>query len=264
MLITANFSTSYEEWKAAFEDWIVVAHTDIVTAWRQQSKLIAERLIGGVGGASGWNRATPPGTRKQGENAEARDIRRAVFPLKADGFYDIKVKKRVQKAVKAEDVPALQALVSAGVFGRARVEMRVLPAGNEYTAHQNSRASRGRVPEKSRKFAVPGDAYLKQYIREAKNAVGQGKGGWVASLFALGGSCPQWVSRHKRAGTCVDNMQPGQEQLNFSMTNRSKWASGGDEDRIIDTVIGDRAEMIRLDIASRLERSFREANKGGG
>ncbi len=262
-LQTASFTTSFSEWQDAFDYWREVVDVDIVTAWRQQAKLIAERLIGGVGGAHGWNRATPPGTKAQGEGAEARDIRRAVFPLKSQGFYNVKLARKIQLAVTAGDVSALQEMVSDGLFGSAQVALKVLAAGNEYTAHQNSRASRGRVPKGSRKFATVGDTYLIQYIREAKHAVGQGKGGWASSLFALGGDCGDWIARHRKAGTFIDNLKPGQPQLNFVMINRSKWAEGGDEDRIIDTVMGDRAAAIELDIANRLERSFAAATKRG-
>lgn len=255
-----TFKTSYADWKDAFEAWREVVNMDLVDAWRMQARLIAQRLIGGIGGATNWNRATPPGTRKQGENAVARDIHRAIFPLKADGFRDIKVRKKIKLAVRDADVPALQAMVRNGVFGAARVSMQVLPAGNEYTAHQNSRASRGRVPDKPPRFAVPGDEYLKKYIAEAKHAVGQGRGGWVASLLALGGTCGQWISRHVRAGGCIDGLTRGRENLTFAMINRSQWATGGDEDRIIDTVLGDRAAAITADIESRMERSFKTGN----
>ena len=261
---TATFSTSYPEWKKQFEDWQIVANQDIVTAWRFQAKLIAERLIGGIGGGSTWNRATPPGTRKQGENAMQRDIKRAVAPLSGDGFRDIKLKKRITVAVREGDIAALQTMVRNGIFGSALVSAKVLPAGNEYTAHNNSRRSRGRVTEKQPKFAVPGDAYLKKYIADGKQAVGEGKGGWVASLNALGGSCGDWISRHKKSGTCEDHLNylSGlSDKLSFKMINRSKWASGGDEDRIIDTVLGDRAEAIKADIAHRLEDSFKTGKR---
>lgn len=249
---TAKFETAFTEWKDAFDYWREVVDMDIVAAWRQQGKLIAERLIGGVGGGSNWNRATPPGTRKQGELAMARDIRRAVFPLKADGYYDVKIKKRIQKAVTAGDVKALQTMVNVGLFGDANKNMKVLPAGNEYTGHQNSRASRGRVPKSSRKYATVGDSYLKKYIAESRKAVGNGKGGWAESLITLGGTAPQWITNHRRAGTFIDNLKPGRQDLSFTMINRSKWAEGGDEDRIVETVMKDRAEAIKLDIENKL------------
>lgn len=261
---TITFKTSYTDWKDAFEAWVEVVGMDIVDAWRMQARLIAQRLIGGTSAkdrkAFGWNRATPPGTQKQGENALVRDIQRAVFPLKADGFHDIKVRKKIKLAIRDIDIPALQEMVRKGVFGAARVSMHVLPAGNEYTAHKNSIGSRGRVTSKTPKFAVPGDEYLKKYIAEAKHAVGQGKGGWAASLIALGGSCSQWIARHVKSGGCIDGLTRGRENLTFAMINRSKWASGGDEDRIIDTVMGDRAAVIAKDMEGIIERSFRTGN----
>ena len=258
---TSTFKTSYPEWKDEFDYWIEVAGLDIVTAWRLQAKLIAERLIGGIAGGSTWNRATPPGTRKQGEMAMARDIKRSVTALKGDGFRDIKLKKRITVAVREGDIAALQEMVRNGIFGSALVSAKVIPAGNEYTAHNNSRRSRGRVTEKQPKFAVPGDAYLNKYIADGKQAVGEGKGGWVASLNALGGSCGDWISKHAKSGTFEDNLNPKADKLSFRMINRSKWASGGDEDRIIDTVLGDRADAIKADIAYRLENSFKTGKR---
>jgi hypothetical protein len=258
---SATFKVHYPEFQVAFENWRKLVKLDIVDAWRKQGKLIAERLIGGIGGASGWNRATPPGTRKQGENAMSRDIKRSIFPLKASGFRDVKLRKRVQVAVREEDVATLQGMVKNGVFGAAMVQAKVLPAGNEYTAHQNSRVSRGRVTRQTPGFAEPGDAYLKQYIAEGKSAVGQGKGGWVSSLNALGGKCAEWISRHVKNGTFIDELKPGSDSMRFSMINKSKWASGGDEDRIIDTVLGDRTESIKADIKFRIESSFKTGRR---
>ena len=255
----ANFKTSFTDWQDAFDYWREAAALGIVDAWRLQSRYIAERLIGGdalSAKAGGWNRSTPPGSKAQGEGAVQRDVARAVFPLKAEGYYNVKLKRRIEVAVRESDVPGLQKMVSAGLFGSAHVAMKVLPAGNEYTAHQNSRASRGRVTSKTQKFAVPGDTYLKQYIRQEKQAVGNGKGGWAESLLALGGKCPTWILRHRRAGTCVDNLKPGRTELSFSMINRSKWAEGGDEDRIIDTVMADRADFILRDIETLLANGW--------
>jgi len=261
-LLTTNFKVHYPEWQKAFDEWREVCNLDIIEAWRRQGKLIAERLIGGSGGGSNWNRATPPGTRKQGEVAMERDIRRVIFPLKDSGFRDVKMRKRVRTLVAAGDVPALQAMVSAGAFGAENTGLKVIPAGNEFTAHQASRRSRGRVPEKSKKFAVPGDAYLKAYIRETKPAVGQAKGGWAASLIELGGSCPAWIARHVRAGTFINNLKRGAEWVGFTLINRSKWASGGDVDRIIDTVMADRAEKVKKDIEFLLENNWKRNSRG--
>jgi hypothetical protein len=260
--VTAKFKVQYPVWQDAFDYWREVCGLDIIEAWRRQGKLIAERLIGGIGGGSNWNRATPPGTRKQGEEAMARDIRRAIFPLKAEGFRDVKVAKRVRNLVAGGNVQDLQAMVSAGAFGAENAGLKVIPAGNEFTAHQASRRTRGRVPEKSRNFAVPGDAYLKAYIRESKGAVGQGKGGWAASLLELGGTCPNWIARHVRAGTFINNLKRGAERVGFSLINRSKWARGGDEDRIIDKVMSDRAEAIKKDIEFLLANNWKRNARG--
>lgn len=261
---TATFKTNYPEWQQAFDDWAATCKMGIVAAWRYQAKQIASALVLGYepGGKKSWNKSTPPNNRQQGEGALVRDIHRSVFPLRADGFRDVKVRKRVSVAVRAEDVVGLQAMVTAGVFGAQRINVRVLPAGNEYTAHQQSRSSRGRVRLKTPRFAVPGNAYLKKYIKEAKRAVGQAKGGWAASLEALGGRAPYWVARHQRAGTCIDNLKQGQAELSFSMINRSKWSGDGEAERITSAVVGNRTELIKADIALLLKNNWRRNESG--
>ena len=43
------------------------------------------------------------------------------------------------------------------------------------------------------------------------------------------------------------------------MINFSEWAKSGDIDRIVDTVMADRAQAMQLDIANRVERAIKEA-----
>ncbi|MDE2106983.1 MAG: hypothetical protein KGL39_57785, partial [Patescibacteria group bacterium] len=160
------------------------------------------------------------------------------------------------------DIGALQALANAGVFGSEHRGVKVIPAGNEFTAHQASRKSRGRVTAKTQPYAEPGDSYLKQYIRDSRHAVGQAKGGWVSSLMRLGGRAAGWITRHIRAGSYRDNLKPNQNNLNFTMINRSKWASGGDEDRIIDRVLANRGEMVKADIALMLQNNWKRTPTG--
>lgn len=264
MTNTATFKSNYPKWHAAFEDWAATCRMGIVDAWRYQAKQIASALVLGYepGGRKDWNQSTPPNDRKQGEGAVVRDIHRAVFPLRADGFRDLKVRKKVSIAVRSDDVAALQAMVTAGVFGQNRVHMTVRPAGNEFTSHQQSRQSRGRVNSKRPRFATVGNTYLKQYVAEAKRGVGQAKGGWASSLEALGGKPPAWVARHKRAGTCIDNLKPGLTDLSFVMINRSKWANDSEAQRITDSVVGNRAEQIKADIAFLVENNWTRNAKG--
>ena len=260
-VVTTTFKAFYPEWQSAFEDWALTARLGIVDAWRYQAKQIADVLVNGNRAEvkkGFWNRSTPPNERKQGENAVNRDVRRSIYSLDAASFRDIKIKRKVTVAITNNDVGTLQQMVSSGLFGSAQVHAKVLPAGNEYTAHQDSRDSRGRGPQKGTapKYAIPQRSYLKNYIKDAVRGVGEAKGGWAASFIKLGGSCAGWISKHVRSGTCIDNLRDGAEPLTFSMINRSRWASSGDDDRIVETVIGDRAEMVKADIAAMLEKGF--------
>jgi len=263
--ITATFKVRYPEWQAAFDEWRRVCNLSMVQAMRFQAKQIASALILGYEprGSKQWNQSTPPNDRKQGEGALVRDVYRAIYPLRAGGFRDVKLRRRVNLAVNRNDVEALQAMVRAGVFGAARVNLTVRPAGEEYASHQDSRQSRGRVLRKHPLFATVGTRTLKEYIAKAKHAVGQAKGGWASSLAALGGRVPAWVARHSKAGTCIDNLKPRQSAVSFSMINRSKWGMYNDEARrITDSVMANRAELIKADIEFLVERGWKRGEKG--
>lgn len=263
MVQTATFKVDYPDWFNAFQGWVDYCGMNIVEGFRFQAKQIASALVNGYEevGRKSWNQSTPPNDRKQGEAAVARDITRSIYPLRADGFRDVKVRKAVQVAVRNEDVPALQAMVRAGVFGANRVNIKVLPAGNEWTAHQNSRSSRGRVRLQRPNYAVPAPTweYIRRYIREQQQGVGQAKGGWAKSLEALGGRVPAWVSRHRKAGLFVDNLKEGQAQIGCSMINRSKWGAydeGGEASRIVDQVMSVRERMIEADLENMISQGF--------
>lgn len=255
---------NYPEWHNALSDWVRVSKMGIVDAFRYQARQIGNALVGGydAAGRKQWNQSTPPNDRKQGESALVRDIHRAVFPLRAEGFRNIKVQKKVRVAVQAEDVAGLQAMVNAGVFGAERSHMIVRPAGNEFSSHQQSRRTRGRVDDKVPRFATVGVRYLKEYVNKAKHAVGQAKGGWAAGLLALGGRVPAWVSRHARAGTYVDNLRPGQAEVRFSFINRSKWAGDPASRRIPDAVMQNRAALIHADIGFLIENNWTRNARG--
>ena len=103
---------------------------------------------------------------------------------------------------------------------------------------------------------------MKKYIKKTQEGVGQAKGGWVDSLLTLGGNCAGWISRHRRAGTCIDNLKKDCDPLRFTMINRSKWARGGDEDRIVDKVMENRAAMIKKDIEFLLANNWKRNARG--
>ncbi len=264
-----HFKTNFPEWHRAFEDWVVASGLGIVDAFRYQCRMIGSALVLGYepSGSKNWNQSTPPNDRKQGEAAVRRDVRRSIYPLTSKGFRNVKVKRRVEDALRSEDVSKLQMMVQQGVFGHDRTSMKVLPAGNEFTAHQNSRVSRGRVLLKQPRFAIPARtmSYIKSYTAEAMHGVGQAKGGWANGLFALGGKVPPWIARHRKAGAARDNLKPNQTEIGFSFINRSKWGAYDDEGearRIAESVMRNRENLITADIKFLIERGWQRDTQG--
>lgn len=266
---TATFKTNYPEWHKAFEDWVIVAGLGIVDAFRYQAKQIASALVLGYepSGKKSWNQSTPPNDKKQGEAAVVRDIRRSIYPLRSDGFRDVKVRRDVRRVLQSEDMAAIEVMLRRGVWGQAIKNAKLFPAGNEYTAHQNSRRSRGKVTMKKPNNAIPARTweYLRAYEKEAKHGVGQAKGGWASSLITLGGRVPDWIGRHKKAGTCIDNLKPNQTNIGFSMINRSKWGmfdEGSESQRITDQIVSNREELIKADIELLLTNGWKRTADG--
>ena len=253
-----EFQVDTESFLKVFEQWVITANREICGAYRKQGKLLCQRIITGPKGASGRRGiATPPDSQKQGEAAVKRDIYRAVFPIKGKGFRDIRARKRVDEAVAKHEYEALQAMARNGLFGPGVVNAKVQPFSPEM--HTSQRKSRGRVwntKGKDYKFATPNTDTLADYVKTTQGHVGQAKGGWVASLIRLGGRVAGWISRHERSGTYNDGLVPGNKDVFFIMINRSKWAQGGDEDRIIQQALANREITMKADIARMLKDSF--------
>lgn len=250
-VIVPKFQVNVPEWDRAFVKWVAAARVSVREGIGTQARLLFERIVNWRGSAV----ATPPKSQKEGKLAVKRDIYRAVFPMRAEGFGDPKIRKRVRAAVDGKDYVALQAMLKTGLFGKN------LRAANVFKfkpkLHTSQRRSRGRVPRASRYlYATPDNEALDKYVERRQKMVGQGKGGWAASVKRLGGKVAQWIDRHSRAGTFRDNLND--RQPSFTGINNSAWASGGDQDRIIGMAMQGRAMAMVKDIERRMESEWRK------
>ncbi len=62
----------------------------------------------------------------------------------------------------------------------------------------------------------------------------------------------QWVGKHAGSGSFEDRID---SDGYIQFTNKSRWASGGDEDRIIDNAIKSRTKDILAAVKHELEKS---------
>ena len=75
-------------------------------------------------------------------------------------------------------------------------------------------------------------------------------------LIRLGGKLSPngWVGRHRKAGYCQATF--GRDNVSISIVNRSKWASGGDPDRVVEKSMEGRVKAIMGSIAGTLNKTW--------
>jgi hypothetical protein len=220
---------------------------------RQQGTLLPKALrVEGRQLASRVMRFTPPGTRAEGRRAVARDIQRALRPLRVADFES----PRIRQLIRQRDYAGLEAVFqnfpdTSELQGVKVVEAR-LPE-----MHQEARRSRGRVLKFQRRVTPDADV-VRSYIKETQEHVGRGRSGWAVALIALGGKAPAWVVRHAKAdtGEFEDRVTSGGY---LRMENTSEWAEAGDEDRVVENAIRSRARSIREAIARAQAEAIRKA-----
>ena len=186
-----------------------------------------------------------------------------------------KATRSVIQKVKGKDVARVFTDKNGRVYG-VDVEMyRQNPTiGDLEKMHTANRDRRGRgkkIPSTGigtaigrwtfiNKLVVP-QKFAAAYIKRVQGMVGQGKGGWAKAFMQLGGrmSSSGWVGKHAaRAGAVKTNFTP--DKTAIEIINRSQWARGGDEGRIIDSALRMRAESLKQAIKRHMTDTW---GKGG-
>lgn len=227
-----------ERFRAAILNFIRHQKVSVAEGMRIQGRLLAEQIV----------KFTPPKDKKQGEAAVERDINRVFNPLDPDNF-----KPSVARLIRSGDWEALQAFIDRIKTGPL-VNKRVIA----FTAalHRQNQASRGRVHKELPYVTAEVDA-VRDYIRSVKKHVGQGRGGWASAVEGLGGKASKWVSRHAGSGELIDRADALSPSI--EMINKSEWAKGGDEGRIVQNAIRSRIEKIEKSIAIKQAQAMKKA-----
>lgn len=230
-------SSNSENLSASLERLRGIVRTDAEDVIRQQGRLLFSSVL----------KLTPPKTLAQGRAAVKRDIEQTVRPIKASKIRDASMRawyERVKGDKNSEDWSKFV----AAAYGKAAV---VVPFSPEL--HQKNRDRRGRA--KRTHYVTLQVSKEAKYIRERQQLVGSGKGGWVAAIKALGGSAPAWATRWAAKGNFRDNLRSNVSAY-IEGKNFSEWASGGDEDRIIDIASGIRSRAIDKNIEDKIRRGL--------
>lgn len=234
------FDSNAEEYANALREFMQFYSIEIPKALRRQGRLLAQELI----------KKTPPNTRAQGRRAVERDIKRAVRPLRPQDF----ASKEIRRLIRKRDYGALQAAFRYFRGNSDLQNVRVVPFDPKM--HTEARDRRGRVKRFQRK-ATPDYEEVAAYIKQVQAHVGEARGGWAASLLALGRRPAGWIAEHSNAGRFTDHADDLVRQY-IQMTNESEWAGDGDEDRVIANSLRSRSIAMLNDLARAQERALQQ------
>lgn len=249
-----SVTSNSPQYRDALIDFIANFRLTIREAIRYEGRLLGERLI----------QFTPPRTQAQGRKRVDRDIRKVILGLDNMAAFD------EVRAVVEGDESIVRAFVrkDGTVYGVDRDLYRPNATFEDLNRfHQAHRLPSGRVTDAGTqtrdigrwkfltKLVVLKDT-LEDYIMSVQARVGRGKGGWAKGVLQLGGKVAQWIGVHARTS---GEFQDGTEQSDpfVLFINKSEWASGGDQDRIMDNAIESRIRDIR----NRIIRARKEASK---
>lgn len=210
-----------------------------------------------------------------GRRAVERDIRRVIYgfrgasinrngrPGSFNGLRDWGVEQRCEgkRAVR------VFATKTGDVYGVD--EERFMPDASTdelRKIHESSRTKRGRVSAAGQRtrdigrwkwmnVAITKEKNARDYIKERQYMVGQAKGGWLAGMYICGvKKVARWMDNHARAGTKDHDFNPKHPWLLF--INKSKWASGGDTERILPKSIAGREKAMSRDVERLLKKKW--------
>jgi hypothetical protein len=243
--MVVNLKVQNEPYKNAILKFIDFERVSVAIGLRIQAARLGDRLV----------KFTPPKSESQGKDAVERDIRRVYGPLDYRKFSD-----PVRRIIKSRNYTALQKIIDKIKKGPL-VGKRVIQFAA--SLHRAAQDRRGRVKEELQNV-TPDFNLVRDYIKRIQKNVGQARGGWAASVFALGRRVNTglgyagWVSRHANAGRVIDDAD---DLVNPSVTllNESEWAGSGDQDRVVAGAIRARTRDILSYIAKTQQQNIARA-----
>lgn len=182
--------------------------TDLVN---QNMRLLVKDLIG----------LTPPDSRKQGEDAVARDIAKTMetFDTKqgklGKKFAQLAAERKYGEINKIMDgIPAFK--------GREAVEFDPMIHEKRRQMHTSIEIAKG--PSKM----ILDDKKYKRYVKEVQSRVGKLKASWMAAANHFGVNMTSWINRHYyyagRVGTC--DVKNTDTSMSIVIRNSAKGTNG--------------------------------------
>lgn len=249
-----SIKSNSPEYRNALIKWMATFGKNACEAVQVQARYLGERLIS----------FTPPRTQKQGKERVRKDIQKIILGLPDEDFDTVRY-------VLKGDTNIIRAFVNKQgvVYGVDKANYHPNATAEELSIfHQEQRDNRGRVGEAGQytrdigrwKFLnvmVAPKSVVEDYILSVQDRVGRGRGGWASGTLALKGRVSNWVAVHARTAGTYNDKTSNALNPSFEFINQSEWASGGDQDRIMQNAINSR---IR-DINAAIRRAVKNAGK---
>jgi hypothetical protein len=191
-------------------------------------------------------RITPPRTQKQGRDAVARDLKRAVQPISADDFQSEAIKRVIRK----RDKEAFAALLP-------KIRPNWQEVDFDPALHTKARDRRNRV-RKSQKLATLDARAWKDYLKVIQSRVGRMKAAWLPALRAVGGTAPAWIGKHENPSGHYENNTASPFNPSFTATNSARGIRN--HKQILNAALRARVRAMTSD----LKRRLREAGQRAG
>ena len=192
-----------------------------------------------------------------GKNAVARDVKRAVKPLRVSDWHSEAIRKIIRRRDKAAMQKVLDKSTSAAVRGAKVVNFTP-------DLHERMRNRRGGVSAKrTTMFTFDAEA-VGAYIKRKQRNVGMARDGWSKALTSYGKRPVSWVARHGGRDSFIDDKAEDKLSASILISNRSPWAKQGDTDRIRNRALSTRARALVNRAKRDEERRLRAAAKAGG
>lgn len=190
-------------------------------------------------------RITPPKTARQGKDAIARDLVRAVEPITEDAFESESIRKIIRERDKA---------AFAAVLSNIRPEWELVDF--DQSLHTGARNRRNRVTRQTRRSTLDVKQW-KSYLKEVQSRVGRMKAAWLPALRAVGGTVPGWISRHASPSGHYQNDLSSSLVPSFTAVNRAVGIK--QHVSIMRAALRGRVRAMTSDMNRRLRESARQS-----
>lgn len=211
---------------------------------KDQSRLLLKAVI----------KITPPNSNSQGRKAVFSDIAKSMTPIYPENFRGPHA-AHIREILEKKDMVGFQAFLlnQKNKWRNWRIE-KFSPE-----LHRKAQNGQGKVTKSQHVFVAETREWEK-YVKKQQSHVGREKCGWWPAYRSLGGTLPNWITRHTEGarGSFNDSQLNSKSFPSFTMRNFSHGIGGAS--RLIREAIRIRGEAMEKDIKRRLADLAKKTN----